>query len=138
MLEKFDVGDQIKRPEVFHFQSVGIDSYYICGISLTHEQPKEHIWTIVGSVAESFSESSRVCPCTRDSGTYGGTIPTFVEIKDYFCDTVVRGSTADHSFLYPDDPLWDGQGYGNTSACFKFNNPPWFYSEPSAPRETLT
>ena len=28
--------------------------------------------------------------------------------------------------FYPDDPLWDGAGCGNTSTCCQFNNPLWF------------
>ena len=39
------IGYQIGTPDAFHSQSVGIDSYYICGYSLTHGQPREHIWT---------------------------------------------------------------------------------------------
>ena len=63
------VGYQIGTPDAFHFQSEGIDSYYVCGYSLTHGQPKEHIWTFAGTAAEEFDIDSHVCPCTKDNCT---------------------------------------------------------------------
>ena len=119
------VGYQIGTPDAFFFQSEGIDSYYIGGYSLTHGQPREHIWTFAGAAGEEFPYGSHVCPCTRNTGTYGGTVPSFIG-EDYFCDTAIRGSTEDLGSLYPNDPLWDGQGCGSTSTCCEFNNPPWF------------
>ena len=35
--------------------------------------------------------------------------------------------------LYPEDPLWDGQGCGPSSTCCSFNTPPWFAKELPSP-----
>ena len=98
-----------------------IDSYYVAGISLTYGSPRQHIWTFVNAQGEGFS-NDQTCPCI-DGGT--STLPSFVG-SDYFCDSAVRGTSADNGVFYPSDPLWDGQGCGNTSTCCEFNNPPLF------------
>ena len=101
-----------------------IDRFYVAGISLTHGQPRQHIWSFVNALSEGSEQAG--CPCTRNDGIFTETvIPSFVE-DDYFCDTGVRGSTASSGFLYPNDPLWDGQGCGTVSTCCEFNTPPWF------------
>ena len=63
------IGYQVGTPDAFFFQSEGIDSYYICGYSLTHGPPRKHIWTFADAAGEEFPYGSRVCPCTRDNGT---------------------------------------------------------------------
>ena len=101
-----------------------IDDYYVEGVSITHGQsPKQHIWTLTVALAEILSNVN-VCPCTRIDQTYTGVVPPFIE-QDYFCDTGIQQDWTTSTF-YPDDPLWDGQGCGNTSTCCSFNNPPWF------------
>ncbi len=93
----------------------------INGIILTHgESLRRHIWSFVNGASETYTTPER-CPCSGGSGT----VPSFIG-QDYFCDTAVRGSTVNDGTLYPDDPLWDGQGCGSTSTCCEFNNPPWF------------
>ena len=114
------VGYQIGTPSGFGYQSEGINSYYVSGISLTHGQPRQHIYTFASAQGEGYT--SEVCPCIQ-GGT--DTVPQFVG-SDYFCDSAVRGSNAPEGKFYPDDPLWDGQGCGSTSTCCGFNNPPRF------------
>ena len=96
-----------------------IDEPYLDGISLTHGHlPRQHIWTFANAGGEHHS-----CPCVEPNQTFTGTVPPFIG-QDYFCDTASNTSTA-HT-LYPDDPLWNGQGCGGNSTCCSFNNPPWF------------
>ena len=114
------VGYQIGSPSGFRYQSEGIDSHYVSGISLTHGQPRQHIYTFANAQGEGYT--SEVCPCIQ-GGTI--TVPQFVG-SDYFCDSAVRGSNASVGVFYSYDPLWDGQGCGSTSTCCEFNNPPWF------------
>ena len=118
------IGYQIGTPDAFYHRSVGIDSYYVCGISLTHGQPRQHIWTFANALAEETIYVREICPCSGD-GTFVGSIPSFVG-EDYFCDTAIRGGSWTDGFLYPNDPLWNGQGCGSASTCCQFNNPPWF------------
>ena len=120
------VGYQVGSLDAFYSQAQGIDSYYFNGISLTHGQsPRQHIWSFVGAIAERYNRDRNQCPCTKNSDTFQGTVPSFVG-TDYFCDTAIRGSSWTNGLFYPNDPLWDGQGCGSTSTCCEFNNPPWF------------
>ena len=114
------VGYQIGSPSGFRYQYVGINSHYVSGISLTHGQPRQHIYTFANAQSERYT--SEVCPCIQ-----GGTkvVPQFVG-SDYFCDSAVGMLGADEGVFYSYDPLWDGQGCGSTSTCCEFNNPPWF------------
>ena len=120
------IGYQVGTPEAFNDQSETIDTQYVNGISLTHgAQPRQHIWTLAGARAEETPSVGEICPCSG-SGIFNGTVPSFVG-TDYFCDSALRNDTfATSGELYPDDPLWDGQGCGSTSTCCSFNNPPWF------------
>ena len=114
------VGYQIGSPSGFRYQSEGIDSHYVSGISLTHGQPRQHIYTFANAQGEGYT--SEICPCIQ-GGT--DTVPLFVG-SDYFCDSAVRGSNATLGVFYSYDPLWDGQGCGSTSTCCEFNDPKWF------------
>ena len=123
---------QFGKPEAFHPYIIdnnnGIDSLYADGVSITHGQsPRQHIWTFAGALNELANEISFKCPCI--TSTYSYMLPPFVG-EDYFCDTAAESSGRN---VFPDDPLWDGQGCGDTSTCCEFNNPPWFCKQlPSA------
>lgn len=96
-----------------------IDDNYVDGISITHGSPRQHIWTFASAIGEAYN-SADVCPCAHTGTIF---VPEFVG-QSYFCETGTN--RADHSVLYSDDPLWDGQGCGAGSTCCEFNNPPWF------------
>ena len=100
-----------------------LDSTYVDGVSLTHgASPRTHIWTFVAANDEIGSTAS-VCPCTEAASTYPGIIPPFIN-GHYFCETGSRYFR--RSQWYTADPLWDGEGCGETSTCCEFNSPPWF------------
>ena len=119
---------QCGRPEGFNSGTSDINGHYVEGVSITHSNPRQHVWTFAAGSSESHS-GGNACPC---SSLYSGNnIPSFVGI-DYFCDT---GADTDPpacnlntgAGLLSDDPLWDGEGCGpNTSTCCELNNPPWF------------
>ena len=107
-----------------------LDDLYVFGVSLTHGQnPRKHIWTFAGASDESSSDPGRKCPCTNTqiSSNSSIKIPSFIG-SDYFCDTALSLRYINYNYeLYPDDPLWDGQGCGSTSTCCSLpNKPPWF------------
>ena len=122
-------GYQFGTTEAFKHNSLpspGIDDNYVNGVSLTHGQsPRQHIWTFAAAKSELTPNTASLCPCTRPSITYVGTIPEYVG-NDYFCETGDRGFDSTQFIFLADDPLWDGQGCGGTSTCCSFNNPPWF------------
>ena len=116
------IGYQHGLTQAFLGSTVSIDSPYVDGISVTHGEPKQHIWTFAAGGAET-NYLNYSCPCV-DGSTNGPNIPAFVG-ENYFCEAGVR-TVLDESQFYSDDPLWDGQGCGSTSNCCTFNSPPWF------------
>ena len=58
-----------------------INSYYVDGISITHGNPREHIWTYAAGLQENFisvqSNGPPECPCTCATGSTQ-TVPSFV------------------------------------------------------------
>ena len=118
-------GYQFGATCAFQQFSQGINSYYVCGVSLTHGEPgrRQHIWTFAAGVTE---ETSRfrdfLCPC--DTSNYSR-IPQFVG-NDYFCESGFHSYWKYDFEIFPDDPLWDGQNCTASSSCCQLNNPPWF------------
>ena len=115
------------------FVNFTLDSpYYVDGISITHGQvPRSHIWTFATGVHEGYSigDSSQVCPCANPNPALYPS-PSFVG-NNYFCESGTE--TYDGIQLYSSDPLWDGQGCGETTVCCSFNSPPWFTVELPTP-----
>ena len=110
----------------------GLEGNYIDGVSLTHGAAgsRQHIWSFASTVYEfndpGFFRTDSVCPCTNTNFNWPHTLPSFIG-NSYFCDTGNNGNGIFRpNTLYPNDPLWDGEGCGPTSTCCQFNNPPWF------------
>ena len=98
------------------------------GVSLTHGNPRQHIWTFVAAYDEVSTNPTSNCPCTNtNTADQAGQPPAFVG-NDYFCDTGSSGRAV-RGVFYGDDPLWDGAGCGPLNTCCSFNNPPWFYKQ---------
>ena len=122
------VAYQLGTPSGFRFGDGTIDGHYLAGISLTHGQIRQHIWSFVN--AKNEGSTTEVCPCIQGSQDEA---PSFIG-QDYFCDTAVSGTSTSDGTFYPNDPLWDGQGCGIRSTCCSFNSPPWFCKQ--LPRPT--
>ena len=119
---------QCGQPEAFNTGSSSISSgHYVDGVSITHSDPRQHVWSFAAGLYESQSGVS-ACPCS--SRYSGNEVPLFVG-SDYFCDTGAdtlppRCDLNTGAGFLTDDPLWDGEGCAPTSNCCEFNNPPWF------------
>ena len=86
-----------------------IDSYYLCGLSLTHGSPRTHIWTFATGLFEGdYPEAAWHCPCTEPSDSATVDTPSFVR-KNYFCESGNPSNTWIPYNLYSTDPLWDGE-----------------------------
>jgi hypothetical protein len=105
-----------------------IDGNYVDGVSLTHGNPRHHLWTFAASTDETGRSSVFHCPCINTATAAIATRPPAFVDNDYFCDT---GSSGQYRLgvVYNDDPLWDGAGCGPHNTCCSFNNPPWFYKQ---------
>ena len=116
----------------FHARQVAtIEGAYVSGVSLTHGRPRQHIWTFAAGFSEGRPTSVGACPCDASINI---TIPPFVG-EYYFCESGVNSRSVYYR-LYPDDPLWDGQGCSSSSTCCSFNNPPYFTKQLPSPSPT--
>ena len=110
---------QFSSPDAFHNPNTNtINSVYVDGVSLTHGNPRQHIWTFASATDEIEVHE---CPCLDGDLRTGDPLPSFVG-NNYFCDTGSSDNDAVH--FYGDNPLWDGAGCGPQSTCCSFNNPP--------------
>ncbi len=107
----------------YHHDSRGINAQYVDGLSFTHGTPRTHIWTFAAGQYQAISgDTAHRCPCNQGN-TFGS--PPFVG-NDYFCESGVSSVSAFGRKLFPDDPLWDGQGCIHGNPCCSLNTPPWF------------
>ena len=130
------IGYQYASPDAFDFlrrplAHRGIDNAYVDGISITHGSPRQHIWTLVGSVFSNGQEGfDNHCPCDG-SGTISA--PDFVG-EDYFCESGNPSSQIWTSILYTDDPIWDGENCGISEVqCCNTPGIPWFHKVLNSP-----
>ena len=127
------VGYQFGSTEAFwyynHRSGTTIDDPYVDGgVSITHGNPREHIWTLASGHSQN-KVSTHDCRC--NNGNQGVLVPPWVG-DDYFCDSGNPNPTESGGF-FSDDPLWDGAGCGSTTTCCEFNSPPWFCKQLDGP-----
>ena len=108
-----------------------IDDAYVCGISVTHNRPRQHIWTFAAGHSESNPTWFDVCPC--DTGRTIR-IPPFVG-NDYFCESGLHEpwDSSRHHTLHSNDTLWDGENCLSSSTCCSLHNPPYFVKQLPTP-----
>ena len=114
-------GYQKGSPNAFPQNAQPIDSYYVDGLSITHGNPRQHVWTYAAGLTDNGSYSSNF-PCAVIPGTAP---PSFVG-NNYYCESGAVGSY-DLNTYYLSDPLWDGAGCSTSNTCCSNTNQPWFY-----------
>ena len=108
-------GYQFASPDGFH--GIGIDRPYVDGVSITHGNPRQHIWSYV------CVYDASACPCNG-----GARLPVFVG-SDYYCESGLNTSSFQF-VLYSNDILWDGEDCdGLERMCCDLPNLPWFCKE---------
>ena len=127
--------------------NASIDISYVSGLSLTHGlvEQRKHVWTFAGAFDKTptnFFERDQYigeyniynntflppgfCPCIFPARTWHYKVLSYVG-DSYFCETgALTLYSYDYNMVYMNDPLWDGEGCGESSTCCSFNNPPWF------------
>ena len=101
-----------------------VDGIYVDGVSVTHGNPRTHIWTFAVGLHE--GNDIHNCPCDG-----GASPPPFVG-NNYFCETGDDTPNVELRRFYNDDPLWDGQDCHNATCC-AYNHPPWFHVQLDSP-----
>ena len=107
----------------YYYQGSTINSNYVDGVSLTHGNPRQHIWTFAAAIDrnDDYMIGGRIsrCPCRFEENPFD---PLPFVGEDYFCDAgnevFITGETGLQT-----DPLWDG------TDCLCCDNPPWFYKQ---------
>ena len=126
------IGYQIGSTDVFANRQYSIDQAYVDGVSITHGQPRTHIWTYAAGLSNSFVGGNEIysCPClVAGSGFTPQPPPPYVG-NDYYCESGNPNSTFEHTNLlvYTSDLLWDGQQCEG-QCCSNGKSPPWFSVE---------
>ena len=119
---------QVGSTDGFAANGNSINSIYVDGVSLTHGNPRHHIWTFAAALHEHNSNLASNCPCMVGENANSASHPPVFVGSSYFCDTGSAGPFQ-YGLLYSEDPLWDGAGCEFQNTCCSFNNPPWFYSQ---------
>jgi len=108
----------------FYPMSNNLDGVYVEGLSITHGNPRQHIWTYVVGLTDSGNWPDSNCPCAIISGRNP---PTFVG-SHYYCESGA-GSSWSSGVYYLSDVLWDGAGCSTGNTCCSDSNLPWFYHQ---------
>ena len=104
--------------------NININTYYADGVSLTHGNPREHIWTLMSGQGDRSRYHNR-CPCGSVDPI---SAPSFVG-SDYYCEAGYQGNGSPTlGEFYSSDRLWDGKDCGSSeTACCQSSLIPWFY-----------
>ena len=109
-------------------RTISINSAYVTGVSITHGDPPQHLYTYAAGRQEIFYLYNRyqMCPCDTSNTIY---IPSFVGAS-WLCES------GDHRwgyktgyYFYDEDPLWDGEGCTSGSGCCRHEGPYYFVTE---------
>ena len=127
------IGYQVGSPDCFSSVNNAepdhetVNGIYIDGVSVTHGNPRTHIWTFaIGLHERSGGNDIHNCPCDG-----GASPPDFVG-NNYFCETGDDTPNVELTRFYDDDPLWDGSDCHNATCC-AYNHPPWFHVQLDSP-----
>ena len=108
---------QVGAIDDFRVTNENINSAYVDGVSLTHGNPRQHIWTFAAA-----GRMDGICDPCRDEPR-----PASVG-SDFFCDSGnPRSKSATPGTFHSDNPLWDGDECAADNECCPTDNPPYFH-----------
>ena len=108
-------------------------SSHLEGISITHKDPRQHLWSyVVGDVANPTSSRSDSCPCTVQGTT--SDVPLVIGF-DYYCSSGNNGTSDLSAVVKSQYPLWRTYGPSCVSGSTCCDNPdqPWFKKKLTQP-----
>ena len=106
-------------------RNIKINESYVTGVSITHGDPRQHVWTYAAGELEGISShrSNRLCPCEHVSPVF---IPEFVGAF-WYCESGDNKPYGTSGYnLFCDDVLWDGEGCRLSNRCCQFDGPVYF------------
>ena len=112
-------GYQYWSTNAFSFSGQTADNTYLAGMSVTHGNPRSHIWSFAVGRSKDVHYGNQNCPCAIHPGVAP---PSFVG-DSYFCESGNTGETEGVWSLT--DPVWDSQGCVSGSTCCARGGP-WF------------
>ena len=120
-------GYQKGSPDAFYSSSPlwagSIDNHYVDGLSITHGNPRHHIWTYAVGATDNAMSSNSNCPCSAHGGPFP---PAFITSR-YYCESGTGDTVSDNAY-YLSDPLWDGAGCSaGFFSCCSNTDQPWFH-----------
>ena len=117
------IGYQVGIPDAAsRNEAVNINGNYADGVSLTHGNPRKHIWTLMSGATDNGAYN--LCPC---SSTRPVSPPSFVG-SHYYCEAGYQTSSYVRGKFYPNDRSWDGEDCGSSeTTCCERDLIPWFY-----------
>ena len=110
----------------YHTGQTTLDGHYVDGLSVTHGNPRNHIWTFAAGSSKNNTGYSGRCPCLPPPLRADTSAPPFVG-SHFFCESGYTGELTGQWYL--EDPLWDGEGCVQGSTCCDGANRPWFYRD---------
>ena len=99
-----------------------INGLYVDGVSITHGNPRKHLWTYAIGRSDRSNIQLRNCPCS----VYPGRSPPSFVHENYYCES---GTVFAGQGYFTDDPVWDGKGCSNENNCCSDLSMPWFYRQ---------
>ena len=89
-------GYQDHSTDGFDTGTDSIDSPHIDGISITHGNPRTHLWSYVAGFAEKAGIAVLRCPCARSDPTDRSDVPSFVG-EDFYCESGFSGGAPEET-----------------------------------------
>ena len=99
-------GYQFGAMEAFQYSpNKTIDEAYVDGLSITHGNPRKHLWTFAVGLDERYENRHSLCPMDQTGQKLTFRVPDFVGLN-YYCET---GFLDFGGTIMWKDPLWDGE-----------------------------
>ena len=114
----------IRRDQQIDLGYYQLIATYVKGLSITHRNPRQQIWTYAAGLSESGNYFSSNCPCA----IIPGAAPPSFDGNNYYCESGT-GDTLSIIEYYLSDPLWDGAGCSTSNTCCSNTDQPWFHHQ---------
>ena len=108
-------------------RGVSINQPYVDGISLTHGNPRSHIFTFASALNDKTTGFTFTqCPCMRTFGQRAPRVPNFVG-RNFVCNTAnLDQNIPKDNTQFLNNDVWGGEGCSSRNQCCTEGGFPWF------------